>query len=286
MEYRIIGIHDGDIHLDESMATAVLRIHNPTLEVKRTRDMKILSKLDARVDVGRKYCLETNDFDHHQEGGAGQRENGVPYASAGLIWKHFGRELCDNDEAWGYVDKRLIQYVDSGDAGLKSDGETYGLAKIIRRLNLRRNTGKSTIEESFDEALKLSGLVLENEILAANEQVKSNIETRASLKNFKGLPYIVLKRDTGWEEVLVPEKDKLYVIYQAPDRNWRVRAIPTIVDVFKYKKLFPEAWRGKSEELVKITGIEDFLFCHLTGFTAVTKTLNSAVKIAKIAASL
>ena len=37
-------------------------------------------------------------YDHHQRGGNGARENGVPYASCGLIWREFGKELLKEVE--------------------------------------------------------------------------------------------------------------------------------------------------------------------------------------------
>lgn len=286
MEYRTIANHDGDIHLDELIADSSLIIQNPNLKIIRTRDSKILSGLDARVDVGEKYCPETNDFDHHQ--GAGERENGVPYAAAGLIWKHFGRPLCNSDETWSYVDKRLIQYVDLQDNGKKPDGDVYGLAKVIQRFNIKRKVGKATAEESFNEALEISKIILENEIIAAEEQVISNTKIRNILKNFQGLPYIILKESIGWEEVIVPEtNDKLYVIYQSDHGDYRVRAIPKEIGGFENRKPLPKAWRGLTDEkLANLTGIKDFVFCHGNGFTGTTKTLDGAVQVAKLAASL
>jgi uncharacterized UPF0160 family protein len=287
MNYKRIGTHNGDFHLDELTAVSILRKHNPDLEIVRIARDADLSWLDARVDVGGRYCFETNDFDHHQKGGAGKRENGVPYASAGLVWKHFGEPLCDNHEAWNYVDKRLIQYIDDYDNGERPDGNIYGLSTVIGRFNISRNVRRTTAEESFNLALEITNLVLENEIISANEQVKSNAEIRSSLNQFRGLPYIILSKDTGWQDVLVEESDKLYALYQGSDENYRIRAAPKIIDGFENRKSLPEKWRGlKSEELARITGINDFLFCHSNGFIASVKTLESAVKIAKIAASL
>ena len=61
-------------------------------EVVRTRDEKIIETGDFVVD-GRRYDAKRNRFDHHQTGGAGFRENGIPYAAFGLVWKEFGSAL-------------------------------------------------------------------------------------------------------------------------------------------------------------------------------------------------
>jgi uncharacterized UPF0160 family protein len=60
----------------------------------------------------------------------------------------------------------------------------------------------------------------------------------------------------------------LYVIY--PDEssaNWRVQAVPTSPDSFVSRKALPEEWRGhRDDNLSKLTGIEDCIFVHASGF--------------------
>jgi len=286
MEYKTIGTHDGIFHPDELTAISTLKINNPNIKIVRTRDPERLARCSARIDVGGKYCLETNDFDHHQ--GAGRRANGVPYASAGLIWKHFGKELCSNEEVWNYVDNRFMQYIDAQDNGERADGDVYGLAKIIYRFNPIKDADKTIIEKAFNQALEISMAVLRNEIIASEEQVKSNTEIRAILNDFQGLPYVILKESRGWEEVLVKEtSDKFYVIYQSDHGDYRVRAIPKEIGGFENRKPLPKAWRALTDEkLANLTGIKDFVFCHSNGFTGTTKTLYSAVQVAKLASSL
>lgn len=60
----------------------------------------------------------------------------------------------------------------------------------------------------------------------------------------------------------------LYVIY--PDEagaNWRVHAVPISPDSFKCRKALPEEWRGlRDDNLSKLTGIDDCIFVHASGF--------------------
>ncbi len=56
----------------------------------RTRDLEVINKADIVIDVGGEYNADTGRFDHHQRGGAGERENGIPYSSFGLIWQKYG----------------------------------------------------------------------------------------------------------------------------------------------------------------------------------------------------
>jgi uncharacterized UPF0160 family protein len=84
----------------------------------RTRDRALLDAADVRVDVGLRDDPATGDFDHHQKGGAGERPNGIPYASFGLVWRHHGPALCGGDpRVVASVDGRLVQGVDAIDTG-------------------------------------------------------------------------------------------------------------------------------------------------------------------------
>lgn len=67
------------------------------------------------------YDIGFGKYDHHQKGGNGSRENGVPYAAAGLIWKDYGPEIvkhtCNPDLVWTLIDRDLIQGIDAIDNG-------------------------------------------------------------------------------------------------------------------------------------------------------------------------
>ncbi len=64
-------------------------VHGP-LQIVRTRDEALLAAADVRVDIGGRSDPASGDFDHHQRGGAGERANGIRYASFGLVWRHHG----------------------------------------------------------------------------------------------------------------------------------------------------------------------------------------------------
>ena len=80
----------------------------------------MLAGADMRVDVGRRSDPATGDFDHHQKGGAGERPNGIRYASFGLVWRQLGAQLGGGDEAAAAIDERLVQGVDANDTGQTS----------------------------------------------------------------------------------------------------------------------------------------------------------------------
>ena len=72
--------------------------NNIKYSLERTRDEERITKADYVFDVGGIYDPSINRFDHHQPGGAGKRENDIPYAAFGLVWKTYGPILCENNE--------------------------------------------------------------------------------------------------------------------------------------------------------------------------------------------
>ena len=112
---RIIT-HSGNFHADELLAVAAIEIQlNGTLyEVIRTRDPEVWKTGDYVVDVGGVYDPTANRFDHHQKGGAGER-NKVPYSSFGLVWKHYGEAICGSKEVADGVEARLVYPIDLAD---------------------------------------------------------------------------------------------------------------------------------------------------------------------------
>ena len=77
--------HSGSFQADDIFAVAILLLAVGESEVVRTRDKDQIALADYVVDVGMIYDPAQNRFDHHQPGGAGERPNGIPHASSGLV---------------------------------------------------------------------------------------------------------------------------------------------------------------------------------------------------------
>lgn len=135
-----ICTHDGVFHGDDAMACAILRLSHPGIEILRSRRPEDWLTADFVSDVGGRNEIEYSPnsilrywMDHHQKGGAGERENGVPYAAAGLGWKEWGLEaICsvagplseDTELAIGEeIDRNIIQGIDASDVGYDPVGE-------------------------------------------------------------------------------------------------------------------------------------------------------------------
>ncbi len=113
----LVATHPGTFHADDVFAVATLGLALGPFDLVRTRDRARLAEADLRVDVGGASDPATGDFDHHQRGGAGERANGIRYASFGLVWREHGARLAGGEEPARAIDERLVQGVDANDTG-------------------------------------------------------------------------------------------------------------------------------------------------------------------------
>src|SRR5699024_5604378 len=110
----------------------------PDANVIRTRDAQLIADADIAVDVGQEYDAETGRFDHHQRNGAGARDNGIPYSSVGLVWRHYGLEICQgNPQLADMLDTELVSVIDAIDCGhvAGDDEHAVSLSQTIGLFN-------------------------------------------------------------------------------------------------------------------------------------------------------
>lgn len=78
--------HGGKFHADDVFSAALLRLLRPDIRIHR--GFQVPEAFEGLVfDIG------LGPFDHHQQD-APVRENGVPYAAFGLLWREFGAAFC------------------------------------------------------------------------------------------------------------------------------------------------------------------------------------------------
>jgi uncharacterized UPF0160 family protein len=201
----------------------------------RTRDADTLAAADLRVDVGFRDDPATGDFDHHQKGGAGERPNGVRYASFGLVWRAFGAQVCDGDaDVAARVDASLVQGVDANDTGqavvapIVEGVRPMTVSGVIGGLNRRWDEDLSPEAERarFDAAVSLARGIIEREIASAAAGRRAVRIVEAAVGGARDPRVIELERDVPWKEVVVTQApDALFVVY--PKRQgWGLEAVP------------------------------------------------------------
>lgn len=289
-----IVTHGSKFHTDDIFAVATLQIllGEENTEVIRSRDMEVIEKGDYVVDVGLVYNPKTNRFDHHMNEGAGKRENGIPYASFGLVWKEFGEIICGNKEVADKIDQILVQPIDATDNGVKiietkfKDVNPYDIGLFFNAFMPGLSEGSSDFDRSFMEAVAIAKVLLGKEISKRNDLLKIKLIVEDVYKKTDDKRLIIFDKYYPAGGFLSNLPESLFYVMPSSDNNWMITtiALDSESNSFKDRKSLPSDWAGKSgEEIEKITGIEGAMFCHNNLFIATAKTREAILKMAEIA---
>ena len=290
-DIKTIGTHGGKFHADDVMATAILRLLIGDIKVIRTRDENILGKLDFVYDIS------LGEFDHHQLSKE-IRENDIPYAACGLVWREFGSrviqkfnsELDENDviSIFDSVDKNLVQGIDATDNGIdiKSEIKVTTISDIIQSFNPTWDSFDSK-DEAFEEAVLYATEVIKRIISRQVSVIKARIIVNEAFQSRNINEIMVLKKGCPWLQQLLKidiNNEVLFVISPGDNNeDYKILTVKKTADTFEARKDILESIRGKSsEEINSIIKIDDAIFCHKAGFIASAKSMESALKIAKL----
>ncbi|MCW2968229.1 MAG: hypothetical protein JWM71_2001, partial [Solirubrobacteraceae bacterium] len=272
-----IATHDGSFHADDVFAVAALQVAHGPAQVTRTRDRALLDAAEVRVDVGMRNDPSTGDFDHHQKGGAGERDNGIRYASFGLVWRAYGERLAGSADAAAAIDERLVQGVDANDTGQKISESLVGdirpmtVSGIVAALNPAWDEDLEAAQEDalFEQAVALATGILERALAGAAAFRRARDLVREAIDRSSDPRIIELDRNMPWREAVVTTApEALFVVYPKSD-GWGMQAVPKVLGDFANRRDLPAAWAGLSgAELAQATGVADAIFAHTAGFYA------------------
>ena len=289
---KTLVTHNGKFHADDILACAVLQLvldaRGETYSVIRTRDPKTILEGDFVFDVGGEYDADRNRFDHHQLGGAGKYESDIPYASIGLVWKHYGEELCGSAEIAGMIEDQIVIPVDADDNGvalfeLKGDVAPFRLQEYFYSFRPTWKEGSS--DEAFDAGF-LKCVAIAKELITRQIKIKQDNEGvvalfKADYDRATNKKIIELSEEYPWEGVATEYPDTLFVVYPRQD-NWRVGTVRKERFSFESRKDLPASWAGlRDVDLQAVTGVVDAIFCHNGRFLAVAKSRQGAVDLAQ-----
>ena len=285
MNNKTIATHNGNFHADDVFSIAALKSIFPSFKLIRTRDLALIAEADIVLDVGGEYDADAGRFDHHQRGGAGERENGIPYSSFGLIWQKYGLEICDgNEKIANAVDAGLVSTIDADDCGYGERADGISLSRTISLFNPTWQE-ESDFDACFDEAVEFASRILTRFIASANAGVSAKSIVAKAIENAEDPRVIVLEKYTPWKKTVhALSEEALYMVYPSQTGQWRIQTVPVEPSSFEDKKSLPKEWAGLSdEELKEVTGIDDAMFCHNGLFIAGAESFDSAMKMASIA---
>jgi len=279
--------HGGSFHADDVFSTVFLAHLFDGIKLYRALET---SESNERIvyDIGR------GKFDHHHE--LTYRENGIPYAAFGLLWKEFGREYLTKlncqyiEEIFLEFDQKLVVGIDAVDNGIFPENIRYnlfGISDVIKAMNPNWNE-KEDIDECFLKACEFANIVFFNVMKAilnkyeAKEKVEKAIENSFDnilfLEEFMPFMEFVLKSEN---EI---SKNLLFAIYPSDRGGFTIRTIEKESEKYEARLYFPSEWSGlEGKSFQEVSGVATARFCHKNLFLATADTLEDAIKLVKIA---
>jgi len=244
---KTVGTHSGSFHMDEVLGCVMLTKYTQEFKdakIVRSRDEQLLNTFDIVIDVGRVYDAERYRFDHHQKEFTGTfNENyTIKLSSAGLVYKHFGKEIVRNlaeqllakyeetlildEENLALVYQRLydnfilsVDAIDNGENQYPSDVQPKykvksDLGSRIGRLNPASYEKNVSFDERFFEAMKIADEELIYQVreivlgwLTARVQVEAAFNARHQVHESGEI--ILFERPCAWKDPIF-EIEKKY----------------------------------------------------------------------------
>lgn len=280
--------HSGTFHADEVMATIIL--------LNKFGSMKLFRCTKPQNSKAFIYDVGFGTFDHHGIDFDETRENGIKYASCGLVWKTFGSDIVSKlnvEDANSFVqsiDKNLIMDIDRDDNGqtLKNEPEIklQNIPNLIASFNPAWNDLSSETDRFLD-AVVFANTIFNNMIgkMVSKEAARKIVEEKIE-ESSNGI--LILDNYMPWKDIVLSSdnpkaKDILYAVFPSKRGGYNVVATPIEAGSFDVKRPFPKNWAGlEDKELQNISGVETITFCHKNLFICSCKTLNDALKVAEI----
>ncbi|SOE16528.1 uncharacterized UPF0160 family protein [Hoeflea halophila] len=292
--------HSGGFHADELLSSVVLTRLFPTARIVRSRSPEWITPASDRIiyDVGGAYDAQAGIFDHHQRG-APLREDGKPYSSFGLVWKHYGRDyLAAAGVPEAHVatihssfDASFVLPIDLMDNGAISPSVAGPLAELTLPVLLETlkpvfdDPNPEALERAFGEALAIARSFLEANIAGSAAKLRAEdivlkAVTEAGESRVLELPMGMPFRSA----VMKSGADHLLFVVHPREKDWCLTGIRRAEEGFELRADLPSAWAGLTNgELEKACGVEGASFCHNGRFIAAAKTRDAVLAMAELA---
>lgn len=289
---KIVAVtHSGVFHADEVMASVIIKQLYDEVEIIRSRNQEDFDKADILFDVG------GGEFDHHNDFKE-YRDNGVPYAACGLIWREYGQRVIKKyksslttsqiEEVFYNIDKSVIESIDAIDNGYcvgKEELHMPTMDQLVKGFNPNWNSDLNA-NDQFNKAIEFCTPILLNAIDGYIAGIEAEKLVKDSYENREVDNILILDKFCPWKRHLSNYDEDgsiIYVIFKDLVDGYRIQAVSE-PDSRESKKEFPREWAGKDPEIINsLVDIDDAIFVHPGGFIAGTGSLSSAIKMAELA---
>ncbi|UPA26994.1 MYG1 family protein [Shinella oryzae] len=294
--------HSGGFHADELLSSVILTRLFPHAHLVRSRAPEWISPAPDRIiyDVGGDYDAASRIFDHHQRA-APMRDDGQPFSSFGLIWRHFGQHYLnamavpalDIDALHTAFDVDFVLPVDLMDNGALAPSAAGALAKLtlpvlLETLKPAFDDGRPDADDrAFDEALSIARSLVEATIRQKAANLRSeSIVLRAIAAADRG-HILELPMGMPFRPAIVKAgADHLLFVVHPRESDWCVTGIRQSDAGFELRADLPAAWAGLTgTDLEMASGVIGATFCHNGRFIAAAKTREAVLEMAHIAVS-
>lgn len=299
LDAKIALTHDGIFHADDVFAAAIVKSDLPSIgkvKIVRSRHPDDIVAADLVWDVGMVYDHEAKRYDHHMND-APLREDGTPYSSAGLVFRHYGKEyiseyLCSYmrnyrgedrapddivDFIFDELNNHLILHLDQVDNGLKKVGGT-DIATIIADFNSFHN--------GFDFATTMASNILSSKILRSAEIFNGRQYVLEECEKLHKGHILVLTKSVPYQRIVFDGNftDVLYSVFPSENGEWRIGTMPKEPGSMEMRAPLPVEWAGlEREELRKVCGIPTAVFAHKNLFIGGAVLFGDAISMAELA---
>lgn len=260
MNYIKAFTHSGVFHADDVMSSAFLKLLNP--EIKIERGFKVPDNYDGLVfDIG------FDEFDHHQPDND-VRENGIPYAAFGKLWRKFSPELGLSKKSLDIIEESIVQPVDNTD----NTGNHNPLSAIIGYFNPEWNSDE-VADDNFEDAVEFALLALKKVIKHFKAVEEADRQAKEAISKMTSNGIIILDKFIPLSCFEEEENAKL-VVFPSLRGGYNVNCIRGHFEL-------PKEWRGISVEKAKELGLKGLTFCHVGGFILAAETKEDAIALAE-----
>ncbi|SIP96449.1 Uncharacterized protein, UPF0160 family [Rhizobium sp. RU33A] len=292
--------HSGGFHADELLSSVILSRLYPDAQIVRSRAPDWITPAAARIiyDVGGAYDAEAQIFDHHQRG-APLRDDGQPYSSFGLIWKHYGRAYlaamglpADHIETvhLGF-DAKFVLPIDLMDNGALSPATAGPLADLTLPSLLETlkpvfdNKEPGADDRGFQSALSIARMIVEAAIGQRAAKLRAETMVLEAIAATGEGRVLELPMGMPFRPAIVKAgADHLLFVIHPRDKDWCITGIRKAEGSFEQRADLPPAWAGLSNgDLEAVCGVKGATFCHNGRFIAAANSRDAILAMAEIA---
>lgn len=238
---KVALTHAGKFHADDVFGAAFLKIINSDIKIIR-------SNIVPDDFEGLVFDIGMGRFDHHMADKS-VRENGIPYAAFGLLWREFASSIYGN-YVYESIDRKLIQDLDLAD----NTGSYNALAIAIDAFNPE---DVKNSDSEFFETMEFAKKILIKMIDKQKRCEKDLVKVKKYYEEAKDKRIIVLDEPLFYKDYL-PFTEAIYVVYPSNRGGFAAQGVTISADTNELKKDFPKEWVKKLPPYLR--------FCHTSRF--------------------